>query len=797
MSYSMTSTTPVSGPISPESKRQAAYALNLCMVSISQIIDYDDIYILEQEYDSILNNLNLEEMPKDEALLDILKQLLNVITFFRIQEGDKQFIEKEYQQRMTDAIWSAIPNLSIVVAGGNPITMAASLAAQVGIGYMNYRREKAKISAERERERWKLQRSAMEQFNGLRRELFDTAWRLADTYQFPDVYRITERQITRYNKILQDRDDLRRYERLLSIANKFEAYPPFLYFLGNAANMVFQSERYEPSVRSRYRSLACGHFRDFLDQMEHNLLREDHLLASCALEYFDLLTLPSDPSSAPPDRAELESLLVRAADASGSAYDVLQLCAASYLKLGDLEKAGSLLRILVNEDYNAPMNAQLLSSLYAARYLQNGDPSAREDYLTLRTRIAPELLFPLPSDSEEAEPRVLQAKFIVLQKKLLARKYSSTVTALMQQYAVRFNKVIPAADPDRVYPDSYYDSESEVRKQDILELSDDSRTWRRYTDRLAAAHIETGIIGVLNDLYTVVCTLPCMGERAQKQQFYDAVKEQILALQPKFDILLSKLYSGDGGALFDGGDCRCLLSLSFLSFTGKAFDALYDIIVASIKALPSMYEISCVESGLHSFCTSQGLLYPTIQLAAPGATARLGDEVPLLFDERLLGRRAYQMKQELDAAQSMAACIRGRGADLVSEEKSPFRVYIRGDDDLVEYIEKNRALREFGQDSIIAVIDHVGFGDKDLVFTTSGLCAYFRILAMKTLSDPVRYEDIQFVQRPIPTLKIGDFDFMEKKININALYDVINDLAAQVREFERTVQGRLESRTHR
>ena len=80
--------------LTDEEKRKAAYALNLCMISVSQIIDYNDIYILEQEYDAILNNLNIEEMPKDEALLNILKQLLDVVTFFRIQEGEKEFIEK-------------------------------------------------------------------------------------------------------------------------------------------------------------------------------------------------------------------------------------------------------------------------------------------------------------------------------------------------------------------------------------------------------------------------------------------------------------------------------------------------------------------------------------------------------------------------------------------------------------------------------------------------------------------------------------------------------------------------------
>ena len=88
-----------------EDKKKAAYALNLCTVSVSQIIDYNDINVLEQEYNTILNNLNLEQIPKDEALLDVLKQILGVITFFRISEEDKKFIDLEYQQRMKNGVW--------------------------------------------------------------------------------------------------------------------------------------------------------------------------------------------------------------------------------------------------------------------------------------------------------------------------------------------------------------------------------------------------------------------------------------------------------------------------------------------------------------------------------------------------------------------------------------------------------------------------------------------------------------------------------------------------------------------
>lgn len=234
--------------ISDEEKRRVAYALNLCTVSISQIVEYDDENILEQEYETILNNLNLENMPKDEALLNILKQILDTVTFFRIQEGDKAFIEKEYQHKMKNAIWSGIPNFGLIVAGGNPFTMAVSLASQIGIGYMNYRESKAVNELDKEKQEWQLQRAAIEQLYGLKRELFDASWRLADRYGFKDEYRLTEKQITQYNKILMDADDIRRCERLEAISDYFIAYPSFWYHYGHAANSIAQKAMAEGDI---------------------------------------------------------------------------------------------------------------------------------------------------------------------------------------------------------------------------------------------------------------------------------------------------------------------------------------------------------------------------------------------------------------------------------------------------------------------------------------------------------------------------------------------------------------------
>ena len=234
--------------------------------------------------------MNLENFPKDEALLDILKQILDTVTFFRIQEGDKKFIDREYQQKMKNAIWSAVPNIGLIVAGGNPITMAISLASQVGIGYMNYRKEKANNQLEYDKQKWQLQRSAIEQFNALRRELFTTAWRLADKYNFKDEYRLTEKQITQYNDILMDNNPFRKYERLCAVKENFEAYPPFWYYLGNAANAIAQEYFEEDkTVYNKYKYLALESFNQYWKVNNLPLLRKDDIAASCALEHIDLL----------------------------------------------------------------------------------------------------------------------------------------------------------------------------------------------------------------------------------------------------------------------------------------------------------------------------------------------------------------------------------------------------------------------------------------------------------------------------------------------------------------------------
>jgi uncharacterized protein (DUF697 family)/GTP-binding protein EngB required for normal cell division len=370
-------------------KKKAAYALNLCTVSVSQIIDYNNTYIMEQEYDAILNNLNLQNYIKDEALLDIQKKILDTVTFFKIQEGDKRMIEKEYQHKIKNAIWTAVPNFGVLLAGGNPVQIAITFATQVGIGYMNYRKNKNQYELGREKQYWELHRNAIDQLNSLCQELFVTAWRLSDKFDFDDALRLTTKQIKLYNDILLDTDPLRRFERLESISDNYEAFPPFWYYKGNAAREVLQHEDYKDMHEhfKRFKGEALNGYKKF-DDIYVNFMREDILAASCALEHISLLDCEKDSD-------KIVQLLDRTIKLAGDNFDILQMCVIIYSRLGKITDSEKIIRRLINENYNIDINGLLLSRIYCKN-------NKHTEYDLLVKRIGSSNVLPWFDNEEEA-----------------------------------------------------------------------------------------------------------------------------------------------------------------------------------------------------------------------------------------------------------------------------------------------------------------------------------------------------------------------------------------------------------
>ena len=692
---------------------QAAYALNLCSVSVSQIIDYNDIYILEQEYESILNNLNLEHMPKDEALLEIIKRLLETITFFRIQEGDKAFIEKDYQQKMKNAIWSAMPNPGALVGAGlsgGGIGLAVSLAASVGTAYMNYRKNKAEAQAEKEKQYWELKKSAIEQFQTLQQQLFETSWRLADKYNFPDILRLSERQIKQYNAILMDTDEVRKFERLDSIKHKFAAYPPFWYYFGNTANSISISEHYglDEEGKEYYRNFARLCFEYFTIINKYDLLREDGITASCYLEYVDLLDQDKD-------KDKIKELLVKAVESAGNALDVLQLCAISYMKIGETEKAASILRQLVNEQYNEVTNAQLLSSIYVSNFIENQSVADKTSYRLLESRISSDYLFPMPSNEIDVDKDKLESEFIKVQRSILKTKYKLVLIDFIKKYEAKINRIIPIPEDlehpvsDDVYADKISARTERIKQVQLVMHSGNKGDM--YRSAIVNTSYSYEVLEILNRMFSSICMLECVQDEHKQLELQAIIEKGIKSKRNELQKTDSSLSAFDENIYAD------IQKITLRKLTSDFFVTMAKEITESVDAKTEMSDFAIAEFNLVEFCKKEGIDEPEA-LFARKDDAEDDEELNVYFTPELIGEDAIKQKDRIQKNKAMIDAIKDSIEGIVINTEE-IEFYTQEDPRMNRYF-YGKKYRNF-RSKTLAVLDDRTKEDMDLLFTTEGL----------------------------------------------------------------------------
>ena len=227
------------------------------------------------------------------------------------------------------------------------------------------------------------------------------------------INRIKKRMVN--DGTMMDVDEIRKYERLTSIKDRFIAYPPFWYHYGSTANHIARNMDLPLSSDARkvYSDEALNCFEQFWSSNKYPLLREDLIASACALEEIDLLDIQED-------KDKISGLLKEAIRFSGESNDILELCAMAYLRLGMLEEAGDILRVLVNEEYNKTVNAQLLSAIYVNMITKNKSEYEAK-YELLATRVNPDYLFKIPKDYSE---------FAELEKEFKTRQEESNIMTL-------------------------------------------------------------------------------------------------------------------------------------------------------------------------------------------------------------------------------------------------------------------------------------------------------------------------------------------------------------------------------
>lgn len=322
---------------------EAALALNYCHMSLYRIIQYNDRIVLDEEYNEIISNINLTKI-KDEEIIELLHGLMDTISQFRLNEGDKKLFYAEYENQLSNAFYSSFSSVTSIPISGNPYALAATALVQAGSAYVNYRNNMEMYKRQLDRSIWELDKKAILSINDIRKEFLKSYWVIMRRYSIPDKWRITEKQMNQYMSILKDGDPGRKFRNLQRLEDSFQAYPPFWYYLGQAAQDL-SNHSYALRAYQKLKSTQMGFFR------------EDTIYASALMNEISIL----DSSNS---RKQILNDLKTINEQSPLDYRKNIFSALWYMNFGEYDKAKERLRINIDNNKNTSINRQLIGNVY-------------------------------------------------------------------------------------------------------------------------------------------------------------------------------------------------------------------------------------------------------------------------------------------------------------------------------------------------------------------------------------------------------------------------------------------------
>jgi hypothetical protein len=341
--------------ISPEqlqTQQQVLQSLNLIAVSLTHIITYNDKVVLDQEYNAIINNLNLSKIP-DAEIITLLQELMDLLTSSKIQDHERAYLSHSYdknvQNELKKRVRSRVFDTDLII---NPYTGILKAVLNTGSFYFNYRSQMEDYKREKEEKIWKIDANTLQGLNNFYKKLLKCSWELMRRYNFPDEWRLNEKQLSDYTAILKEPDLNLRYRKLERIENSFQKFPPYWYYRGQAAQEIGKKEE----------ALRCF---DQFQNIHQGILRKDPYAASTAMCKTMLMAEQATPDKL---KSDLEVILANSDDAD---WGNILFVALQYARLGDVETASRLiLRNLDNGHIAFIENPDMIRSVAPALLLK-------------------------------------------------------------------------------------------------------------------------------------------------------------------------------------------------------------------------------------------------------------------------------------------------------------------------------------------------------------------------------------------------------------------------------------------
>lgn len=387
--------------VAPEAE-QNVRTLNNLNVSLYKIANSNNKAVLEEEYDTINNDIRLDAIG-DRKLVGIIQALMDALTALRLSEEERSRMRAEYERQQEELMLEMLRNGGKTIGAG-----LAHAAASGGQGFMaggpwgaaagviasmptvassvtkpaaEMRMQKQKI----EDFEWNLDKERLERLNELNKKFLATYWDFLHDSHVPDALRISEKQIASLLDVIREKDPAVRYRMLVRLEKECGNIPAYWYYRADAAHDLIEGDVVGDPARQE--SLKAD-IRTCLERYRQvaGMLRKDSTLASLLMLYLATAELEPDEARGaiaevvepfPLDAskrlfAALTSLKYGLADDAIEhlhanldmrQYEVIsrKLLADIYGKRQDEQRETRLVRKLLNED--AVSNQELLYHL--------------------------------------------------------------------------------------------------------------------------------------------------------------------------------------------------------------------------------------------------------------------------------------------------------------------------------------------------------------------------------------------------------------------------------------------------
>lgn len=509
------------------------------------------------------------------------------------------------------------------------------------------------------------------------------------------------------------------------------------------------------------------HFQKYANLNKFNILREDQMTSSFALEYVDLLLLEENPDNKP----KIDELIHIAVDMSGNSLDVKELCAIAYLKIGNTNEAAELLKQLVNEDYNTITNAKLLSRIYVSQYLTGNSKTAKFDYKTLQLRIGEsnaDYLFPMP-DRIEDDSR-LQLEYLVDQKIKLQMDYRAAINELSRKYTIKFNSVMPAPYGYSDYDDYFSYSEQAImrREADFKRILLDSTKCNEFVHELASVGFRFKYIDILNEVMDACDDLELWKKAENHDALTVSVRANIIQKRP----ILKRIQENMDSNSFTIADYITMRNeMSFKEFMGTLLTDLKETIMNAIDSMTSMESVERAEYNLAEFCQKHDISLS----GSRSSDEKRAKEVKAYLSYDIFGLDGVNENERKYYISEMKNIVKQAASELSQGISSEVNILIPGSDEFDLYFENSKLDAGGLKEKALGIIDDKTKKDCDLVLTSEGLLLIYKN-KIKLLHS---YNNVDYTatRKRGEVLLIGWPDeYSNKNINMGRLYKLIKDL---------------------